>query len=116
MTSFLKTLLAMCTCVLLFQGAVLTAQTPLTNDAIVKMVKAGLADDVIVSMINSQAAQFSVTPDAMIALKKDGVSDKVVAAMVTKGAATTAPVAAPAADNTANLEVGVYVKRKGEWV
>jgi len=98
-------------------------QTPLTNDAIVKMVKAGLAEDVIVNMINSQPAQFSVTPDAMIALKKDGVSDKLIGAMVTKGTGgAAAPAAAPtataaaAADPTANLEVGVYYKKNNEWV
>jgi hypothetical protein len=87
------------------------------------MMKAGLAEDVILSMINTQPAQFSVTPDAMIALKKDGVSDKVIGAMVSKGQASspTAPVApsspiSASSDTTANLEIGVYVKKKDEWV
>ena len=102
------------------------AQTSLTNDAIVKMVKAGLGEDVILSMIKSQPAQFTVTPDAMIALKKDGVSDKVVAAMVSKGsagaaaapaaAATPASAAAANGSDTASLEIGVYFKKKDEFV
>src|SRR5436190_1271713 len=97
-------------------------QTALTNDAIVKMVKAGLAEDVIVNMINSQPAQFSVTPDAMIALKKDGVSDKLISAMLSKGSSAAAPSAAPSAavapatDATANLEQGIYFKKSNDWV
>jgi hypothetical protein len=108
-------------------SAVSYSQTALNNDAIVKMVKAGLAEDVILNMINTQPSQFSVTADSMIALKKDGVSDKVIAAMLTKGqpsaaasAASAAPAAAPAAaagaDPGANLELGVYFKKNNEWV
>lgn len=108
----------------LLYAAFVSAQTSLTNDSIVKMVKAGLAEDVVLNMINTQPSQFVVTPDAMIALKKDGVSDKVIAAMVTKNqpaasaasAATAAPAPTPAADSTANLEIGVYFKKQNDWV
>src|SRR5262249_29729952 len=99
------------------------AQTALTNDAVVKMVKAGLAEDFVINMIASQPAQFMVTPDALIELKTAGVSDKIIAAMVGKGSqpnaaakANSAPAnAAPAADQTANLDIGVYFKKKDEW-
>src|SRR5215510_6109342 len=107
-------------------GAVSYSQTALNNDAIVKMVKAGLAEDVILNMINTQPAQFSVTADSMIALKKEGVSDKVIAAMLSKGqpaaaaptasAAPAAAATAPAADPGANLDLGVYFKKNNEWV
>jgi hypothetical protein len=113
-------------CLLLILAAMvgvlsLFAQTPLNNDAIVKMVKAGLAEDVILNMIGSQPAQFTVTPDAMISLKSSGVSDKVIAAMATKGssaaAATPANASVAAADaDTANLDLGVYFKKKNEWM
>jgi hypothetical protein len=63
---------------------VASAQEPLTNDSVVKMVKAGLSEDVIVSVVRTQPAQYTVTPDQLIALKSAGVSDKVVAAMVEK--------------------------------
>jgi hypothetical protein len=124
MKSLLRPLVATCFCFLLLQTVSLNAQTALTNDAVVKMVKAGLAEDVIITMINTQPAQFSATPDAMIALKKEGVSDKVIAAMVSKsqGSSDSKPAPSGAAsastssDSTANLEVGVYVKKKGEWV
>jgi hypothetical protein len=119
-----KTIGAICVAFMLLHALPVHSQTPLTNDAVVKMVKAGLAEDVILSMINTQPAQFSVTPDAMIALKKDGISDKVIAAMVTKSqpagsGATPAAAAAPrppAADSTANLEIGVYFKKQSDWI
>jgi len=50
------------------------------------MVKAGLSEDVILSMVKTQPAQYTLTPDQLIALKSVGVPDKVVAAMVEKAA------------------------------
>ncbi len=72
----------------------LLAQQALNNDAIVKLVKAGLSEDLIVSTINSQAGTYDTSTDGLIALKTAGVSDKVVTAMVAKAAA---PPPAPAA-------------------
>ena len=80
MKALLQMAVAFAITFLLFATATEIAQTPLTNDAVIKMVKAGLAEDVILNMINVQPAQFSITPDAMIALKKDGVSDKIIGA------------------------------------
>jgi hypothetical protein len=116
--------IVLATGLLLFNTA-LHAQTALTNDSIVKMTKAGLAEDVVLNMITTQPSQFSVTPDEIIALKTGGVSDKVITAMVTKGqpdkgdkaaAGPAAPPSAAAADTTAALEIGVYVKKKDAWV
>jgi hypothetical protein len=69
-----------------------TAQQTMNNDAVIKLVKAGLSDDLIVSTINSQPGTYNTSTDGLIALKKAGVSDKVVGAIVTK---SVAPVAAP---------------------
>jgi hypothetical protein len=79
--------------------SLLTAQQALNNDSIIKMVKAGLSDDLIITTINASPATFDTSTDGLIALKSAGVSDKVVAAMVTKSAApaAAAPGAAPAA-------------------
>jgi len=88
------------------------AQTPLTNDSIQKMAKAGLGDDVIVSMIQSQPGQYELTPDTLVALKKDGLSDKVLAAMAAKN---SAPPAEKTKDEYEDLDVGVYHKVKDVW-
>jgi hypothetical protein len=96
-------------------SAVAVAQQALTNDSIVKMVKAGLGEDVIVSMIQGQPGSYTVTPDAMLALKQGGVTDREMAAMVTKG--TTANAAPePAADPYEDLDIGVYSKVNGQWM
>lgn len=74
----------------LLWAALVWAQAPLTNDAIIKMVKAGLAEDVIISMVKSQPAKYILSPDDLIALKTAGVPDKVVAAMVERNAGPAA--------------------------
>jgi hypothetical protein len=101
----------------------LVAQQTMNNDAVIKLVKAGLSDDLIVSTINASPANFDTSTDGLIALKGAGASDKVVAAMVTKATAPApAPAAAPAARPTSALppgidEVGIYLKDKsGNWV
>jgi hypothetical protein len=100
------------------------AQQVLTNESVEKMARARLGDDVIVSMIQSQAGRYDVTPDALIALKKKGISDKVLAALAAKSntSATAAPAPAPApvaaavtADPYEELDIGVYRKVRQTW-
>ena len=71
------------------------AQQALDNNAIIKLVKAGLSDDLIVTTINAQPGNYDVSTDGLIALKTGGASDKVVSAIVLK--ASTAPPAPPVA-------------------
>lgn len=68
-------------------SSLLVAQQALTNDSVIKLVKAGLSDDLIVSTVNAQAGTYDTSTDGIIALKTAGVSDKVVAAIVAKTAA-----------------------------
>jgi hypothetical protein len=91
---------------------VAAAQQPLTNESIEKMAKAGLGDDVIVSMIQSQPGHYDLTPDTLVSLKNAGLSDKVLSAMAAKNAA---PPAEKATDEYQDLEVGVYHKVKDVW-
>ncbi|MFZ1937856.1 MAG: hypothetical protein WBA18_17345 [Terracidiphilus sp.] len=102
----------------------LAAQQAMNNDAVVKMVKAGLSDDLIVTTISSQPGTYDTSADGIIALKSAGVSDKVVAAMVAKASAPVVvappppppPPAAPA--RPAGIDdVGVYYQDKtGAWL
>jgi hypothetical protein len=97
------------------------AQEALTNESILKLVKAGFGDDVIVNMVNAQPGKYSLSVDDTISLKQAGVSDKVLAAMIAKGsgstAGTPAATAPPAVDPSLPRieEVGVYYKKGGEW-
>ena len=60
------------------------AQQTMNNDSIIKMVKAGLSDDLIVTTINASPGTYDTSADGIIALKGAGVSDKIVAAIVAK--------------------------------
>jgi hypothetical protein len=76
--------------VALFGAFLALAQETLTNDAILKMVKSGLGDGLIISMIQSQPGKYSVTPDELLRLKQAGVPESVLSAMVKKTSATGA--------------------------
>ena len=76
----------------------LFAQEQMNNASVIKLVKAGLSEDLIITTINSSAGSYTTSADSLIALKKAGASDKVIAAIVLKasGATAPAPSAAPA--------------------
>lgn len=111
-------------------GLAAAAQQAMNNDAVIKLVKAGLSDDLIVSTINAQPGTYDTSADGIIALKAAGVSDKVVAAIVSKATAPVAPPApvvappqpaapvAPVSTLPPGIDdVGVYYKDKtGAWV
>jgi hypothetical protein len=107
-----------------------SAQETLTNESVVKLVKAGLGESLIVSMVQNQPGQYSLTTDSIVKLKQAGVPEKVLAAMVAKGAGAPGPSAIPAPANAvpapANaagaatdipqaVEIGVYFRKGGAW-
>ena len=55
--------------------------TTLTNDDIIKMVRAQLATSIIVTTIESASAKFDVSPAGLIALKEAGVPDTLIQTM-----------------------------------
>jgi hypothetical protein len=57
----------------------------LQNGDVVKMVKAGLSNDVVIQAINSTDQDFDLSPDALIQLNGSGVPDAVIQAMVARG-------------------------------
>jgi hypothetical protein len=75
------------------------------------MVKAKLADSIVIQKIKSSTCEFDTSADALIKLKDAGVSDTVIQAMLavppptnsTSGAdaATVAPGAAPSSTRAA---------------
>jgi hypothetical protein len=80
------------------------AQQTLNNDSIVKMTKAGLSDDVIVSTVNATAGKYDISADSLIALKEAGVGDKVISAIVAKASADAS--SQPAATSAAQPPAG----------
>ena len=58
-------------------------EKPLTNDAIVAMVKADLGDDLVIAKIQQAPREaLDVSPEALVALKQQGVSKAVLDAMI----------------------------------
>ena len=79
-------------------GGPSAADDVLTNDGVIKMVKAGLPESVIIQKIRSSERKLDTSADGLIKLKSAGVPDKVIEAMLAPGsggaAAATAPPAA----------------------
>lgn len=55
---------------------------PLTNVAVVKLVKAGFKDKTIIAIINSRPADFDLDTEHLIELKRNGVNENVILAML----------------------------------
>lgn len=77
---------------ILLLASSLHAAEVLDNDAVVRMVSAGLSMDVIATKIAQSPAAFDTSVDALIALKSSGVPDPIIKAMLMK---TPAPAPAP---------------------
>lgn len=71
------------------------AQKPLTNDGVIKMVKAGLSESVIVASIQSTPAQYDVSTDGLIKLKNAGVTSDEMKAIITAQQASNGGGTAP---------------------
>jgi hypothetical protein len=93
---------ALAACLLLLCPLVFSQQT-MNNEAVIKMVKAGLSDEIVLSTINASPGQYITTSDALIALKQAGVSDKVIATIVNKISAAPPPDANPAQNPPSQL-------------
>jgi len=90
-------------------------QVPLTNDDVVKMFGAGLAESTIVQVIQKAPANFDTSPDALIKLKQQGVTAKIIEAMV---AARTPHSSTPNSSTPTELRVnsrGVFAQNGAEW-
>lgn len=84
-------------CLALLLCPVLLAQEMMTNDSVIKLLRAGLSEDLVVTTINSSPGKYDTSANALIALKKAGAGDKVVAAMILKASSGTTPTGAPEA-------------------
>src|ERR1051326_1650515 len=67
-----------------YVGAQSGNSAPLTNAAVVKLVKAGFKEKSIITIIASRPARFDLSTDRLIELKRTGVSEKVILAMMAR--------------------------------
>jgi hypothetical protein len=78
----------------------LCAQDALDNGSVLKLVQAGVGDELIIALVASQPGTFALDPESLVALKTGGASDKVIAALLTKAPASAVP--APQSINPAS--------------
>lgn len=80
----MKGILLTCLCLLLLTVGVNAQQQegPLTNVAVVKLVKAGFKEKTIITIINNRPANFNLDTEHLIELKRNGVDEKIIVAML----------------------------------
>ncbi len=92
------------------------AQDVMTNESVIKLVKAGLGEETILAVVSQQPGAYSLKPDNLVALKEAGVSDKIIAALVAKGQAKAKPAADASGPAPSVKEIGLYYKRGDQWL
>jgi hypothetical protein len=93
-----------------------TKTSTMSNGSVMKMVKAGLGDDLVVQTINTQPGQYSTDADSLVTLKGAGVSDRVITAMINKSRRQITNVPEKQVELSDVNEIGVYYKdRSGKW-
>lgn len=101
----------------------------MTNQTVMELVKAKTSDELIISLIKDSKTDFDTSAKAVLQLKKAGVSDAVIQAMRAKAGgqpATASDVPAGSGSSATGessppptglpSEIGVYVKKKDQWV
>jgi hypothetical protein len=99
-------------------GPLTAAKTPaMNNDSVLKMVKAGLGDDLVIQTINTQSGQYVTDADSLVTLKTAGVSDRVITAMINKSRRQLTNVPEKPVELSDVNEIGVYYKdHTGKWI
>src|ERR1041384_4141637 len=55
---------------------------PLTNAAVVRLVKAGFKEKTVITIINNRQGDFKLDTDHLIELKRSGVNENIILAML----------------------------------
>ena len=77
----------------------LLAQQTLNNDSVVKLMKAGFSEDLIITTINRSQGSYDTSVDGLIALKNAGMTNKEITAIVAKASPqTSAALIVPVAE------------------
>lgn len=103
---------------ILLLGAVLSfGQDALNNEGIIKLVKAGMSEELIVNVIRQQPGIYALGATELVALKEAGVSEKLIAAMLDKGKTpvATAPSVEGAKKSSTIPGPGLFYKKGAEY-
>jgi hypothetical protein len=76
------TLILLAGCAASLPAAAQVSEVPLTNTAVVKLVRAGFKEKTVIAIIQNRPNQFALDPDKLIELKRSGVSENIILAML----------------------------------
>ncbi|HYJ46219.1 MAG TPA: hypothetical protein VEV81_06360 [Pyrinomonadaceae bacterium] len=74
--------LALAFCLSCTVNAQQRSDAPLTNAAVIKLVRAGFKEKTVIAIIHSRPNQFDLSPDRLIELKHSNVSENIILAML----------------------------------
>ncbi|HSL54774.1 MAG TPA: hypothetical protein VK868_10290 [Pyrinomonadaceae bacterium] len=79
-----RLLLAACLCLSMLATGALGQESngPLTNAAVVRLVKAGFKEKTIITIINNRPGDFKLGTEQLIELKRSGVNENIILAML----------------------------------
>lgn len=60
------------------------AETPLTNNSIVKLVRAKFSEKTVIAIIRVRPVRFDLSPDRLIELKRNGVGERIILTMLAR--------------------------------
>ena len=86
-----------CTCIVLLILTVTTvvfaqsADTPLTNASVIRLVKAGFKEKTVIAIIHNRPNKFKLDTDQLVQLKHNGVSEDIIMAMLAQDQSFEAP-------------------------
>jgi hypothetical protein len=81
-----------------------TAPAAMTNQDVIRLVKAKVTDEIIIAKIKQSKTKFDTSVGGLVALKQAGVSDNLIAVMMSEPA-TTPAAAAPAVTTATSAAV-----------
>ncbi len=99
----------------------LLAQDVFTNESVVKLVKSGMSETLILNVLRQTPANYDLGADRLVELRNSGVSEKIIAVMLEKSTGK-APAAGPGATASATAGPalpagpGVFFKKGSEWL
>jgi hypothetical protein len=104
-------------------ACVMFAQTQMDNEGVIKLVRSGITEDMVISVIQQQPGAYSLGADDLVALKAAGISERVIAAMLAKrksAAALATPGGASAAVTASGAQPafpapGIYYRKGNEY-
>ena len=97
---------------ILLAGALPSFAAAATIQDLIKLKAAGLSDDILIALIESDGSIFHLKADDVIAIRKEGLSEKVIMAMLAtaiKRPAAPAPAAPATRANSPRTEPAVEV-------